>query len=243
MMHTPTTWKDIEPGKKYVILRLDDIQAFAWKESARAVMDEVIKRNATMSLAVIPINLRDDLDTIRYLQKNHEYFELTQHGWNNSLTNGRAEFEDLSKEEAKEKILAGRKIIEPINDYAPITFIPPDNQYSNGTLDALKEEGFKILSSEGNHFFDYDASTYDFDDRYFIGAEQVLYNCKKALDEKNVCVIMMHPQDFVYANGTINPKKFEQFTLMMDKLSKADIEFRTFGDFVHDPDVYRGFIG
>ena len=74
-----------------------------------------------------------------------------------------------------------------------------------------------------------------------IPNDVVVADCMRALDEKNLCVVMLHPQD--YASGSrIDEEKYALYVDLLDRLSMLDARFVTFQDFAYSYTVHEGFI-
>ena len=71
----------ISTSSRMVVLRLDDVQAYAYAPVTRQMMSDALAIHAPMVLAVIPKNLRDDAVTYKYLRANRCDFEFAVHGW------------------------------------------------------------------------------------------------------------------------------------------------------------------
>lgn len=119
----------------------------------------------------------------------------------------------------------------------PVTFIPPYNEYNKNTTRALSRLGFRIISGkESEYKFDgnmmyigYDTQTKYSDQKELIPVDKIIDGCSKSLDEKNVCVIMIHPQDYVKADlKTLDKDKYTQFVELLDRLKKLNAKFITF---------------
>lgn len=205
-----------------VVLRVDDIQAFAWRETTLKMIDDALASNIPPVLAVIPTKLNEDPVISRYLKKNHCKIEIAQHGWNHQ--SDPPEFADLDENEAYQRIIEGRDVLEKITDFPIITFIPPHNIHSEGTGKALIKAGFIIISSEGEGYFDFTTSTYDSATNRLNPISEVVGQCKEGLSKKNICVVMLHPQDYT-TNNEHDEEKYEMYSQLLSELNKLDASF------------------
>ena len=136
-----------------------------------------------------------------------------------------------TEEEALNRILAGRDVMETIFREPVYTFIPPHNMYSDGTMAALAEAEIPLVSSEGEAYFDYDATTFDFADDELVRSRSVIRACEEKFEDGEVCVIMLHPQDF--ADGQeLNPTKYEEYLDLLEWIEEENISSVRFKDFV-----------
>lgn len=215
-------------GSQLVVLRIDDVQAFAWHDISIRMIDEALGRNIPLALGTIPLGLEEDKEIVRYLKRNNCNLELALHGWNNRIDI--PEFGSLTEAEARIKIEKGKPILERIDDEPIITFIPPNNVYSQGTAAALEKEGFKIISSEGDGPFDYTAATFDFYLNEIIAASDVIGKCREAFRDSEACIIMLHPQDYAAADGSLDLQKYQNYIALLDLLNEEGASFVTFED-------------
>lgn len=215
----------IAAGNKYVILRIDDIQAHSFREVSMKMINDGLDRGMTFTLGVIPLGLTDDEVIVDYLSNNSCNFEIALHGWNHRRDV--PEFDGLSELAAQSKIRQGKEILERIIDESIVTFIPPNNVYSEGTFLALKKEGFSVVSSEGDSYFDYSAATYNFSTSELNPVDLVLNDCKKDMKRKDFCIIMLHPQDYTNNDGKLSQEKYAKYLKLLDELEKEQFAFTT----------------
>jgi len=210
-----------------IILRIDDVQAYqriSRRDVTIKMVNEILSRNMSVVLGVIPSpEIKDDMITRNFLVgiSNNSNVEIAQHGYLHTEN----EFMNESYSDARTQIDAGyNNIIKYLHVY-PITFIPPYNVYNDDTEQALIDEGFTILSSGRNESsfgnitklgFDEETKVTGNDD--LVPVSEILKGCNKSLSEKNICVIMIHPQDYA-GNRTINESKFKKFEELLDGIN------------------------
>jgi len=226
-----------KPEENVIILRLDDIQAWAWKNSSQSIINEIISREIPITLGVVPEDLGKDKETLSYLKeiKDSELIEIAQHGY----THEENEFLYLNETQAVERIIAGRNILIKELGVYPTTFIPPYNEYSTATLLALEENNFYINSAKketqifSNTFaiLGYTARTAEFNPERFVPVEEVVSNCRQSLEETGICVVMLHPQDYtINQSDIIHERKYSEFLRLLDELENLNVEFIKFND-------------
>jgi peptidoglycan/xylan/chitin deacetylase (PgdA/CDA1 family) len=223
-----------KPNERTIILRIDDITPWNNLDLMKDMVQDINERGYGVSLGVIPKRLQESDKLIKWLQDINEnpLVELSQHGYEHTEN----EFKSLSYQEAMKKIEVGREIMIRYFGEHPLNFIPPYNVESEGTVNALKNLGFKTLSGSINEFYirdgfasaGYTATTYKYSEDKFVNADQVLKDCKASLDKNGVCVIMMHPQDFT-EDGTVNKEKYSEFIKVLNGLQDLDAEVVNFG--------------
>jgi len=217
------------PGERNVILRIDDVQAFAWRETQIKMIEEALERNMTLVLGVIPGipgSLFEDVELSNFLRRNRCDVEIAIHGYEHSYR----EFGDLEFSEAREKIGKSLDILGLIGSDI-VSFIPPDNAISNDSILALGSHGIDVVSAgydSGKYGFT--SSTYDWANKKLESTKVVLKECEYALDTSGLCIIMLHPQDYSDGKGNHDPEKYDEYLALLDGVAKLDAEIITLRD-------------
>lgn len=214
-----------------VILRLDDVQAYTWPDISKRVIEDTTAMRLPLVAGVIPANIDDDPALYAFLQDHHCSLEFAVHGWDHiESIPGRGEFAFRSYEEAAGDIHHGKAVIEKLAREKVTVFIPPNNEHSTGTAEALREAGLTTVSSFGKGQYDYDATTYDFAQKRFFTADEVVAACNgRFAGGDPLCVIMIHPQDFV-TNHQFDGKKYKEYQRILSVLSGQGVSFGRFKD-------------
>lgn len=229
------------PEERSIILRLDDVQGQIWDTVVINLTDTVLRNNMSVTLAVIPDSGLDKNPLIRnYIidKAKDPRIEIAQHGFNHS----EFEYLNLSEQRSYELTKLGyNKIVDILGVY-PITFISPYGEYGEDAIISLSKLGFKIISArETEYFFDEDADIahvgYDFitsiDQRELVPVGDVSRVCNGYLEERNLCVVLIHPQDYVNEDRlTLNETKYKEFVKLLNELGKLDAKFITFKDMI-----------
>lgn len=221
---TPFSQKHSE---KKIVIRIDDIQAFAWQDISTRMIQESLNRGIPPVLGVIPKGLEDDKIIVDFLKSRSCNIEIAQHGWQHSYY----EFVNLTEEQAYQRLIAGKSVLQRLFDEKIVTFIPPNNAYSNESARALDRAGFTIISSEGHGDFDYSASTYDFPNKRLVPIQDIVEKCDDSLMKKNLCIIMVHPQDYA-TNDKFDEEKFDTYLQLLDKLEDLNASFVRMKDLI-----------
>jgi len=220
-------------GDRQVILRLDDVQAFAWRDVSFAIVNEATSRKIPLVLGIIPFRLQDDPATTGYIKKNVCNLEIAQHGWStDKYAHDTNETEKLNETNIYFNIMAGKSELEKISSDPVITFIPPFNVYSSKTAYALKSAKFSIISSDNGGLYDSTTLTYDYQKNESISTSKIVSSCEEAFKKSLPCIIMIHPQDFA-TNGKLDEKKYYAFTALLDDLQGRNVTFVRFKDIYH----------
>lgn len=220
-----------EPGARNIIIRVDDIQAYAWTDISTQMIEDAKIRSVPLVLGVIPIGLRDDFEFYTYLREERCFVEYALHGWDNlepEPTVG--EFAQLDEDEARDRLEKGINVIDRLARTDLVTFIPPLNQLSPGAHAALEELDFKVVSSYGDRRYDMDTSTFDFVIDEIVTLDRIVAECDAAFAAgEGECVIMMHPQDFL-TDGELDTEKYALYIEVLDYYNSNDYTFVRFID-------------
>lgn len=121
---------------QYVMLRLDDYQAF-WKRNLfETVIDKIALQNVPQTIAVIPENLSDSQDALKNLKKlqtNHK-IELAMHGYNHKS-------EEFNKT-LEEQLITLKKSLKELKNLGSVkiySVIPPLDRVNAYTSEAMKK--------------------------------------------------------------------------------------------------------
>jgi peptidoglycan/xylan/chitin deacetylase (PgdA/CDA1 family) len=238
-------------NKRVVILRLDDVQAFAWNNLTIEIINDVLKRNLSITLGVIPQYLSDDKIMRNYLRNvsRNPHIEIAQHGYDHKDN----EYKYLSEEEAYKTTNIGLSEIVNVTGRYPVTFIPPNNIINgSNTTNALSSLGFKIISGDVRFEYDNNIMNMGFststlndsgsDDSVIEPlqhVEKIIADCLLTIEDTNICVIMMHPQDYSLDNGSADPEKINNYLIpLLDSIAN-NIKSITFSDLM-SPEYKEG---
>jgi predicted deacetylase len=220
-------------SSKNVVLRIDDVQANVWTDISIRMITDAISVDAPVSLGIIPKGLSTDTKLTAFLKQHNCNVEIAQHGWDHKAQDDYSspEFADLSYEDAKTRIQKGKKELDAISMYPLTTFIPPQNLTNDNTDKALHDLGFNVVSAEGQKYFDYDISPYDWSKKELLPIEDVISACEKEFTKTNLCVVMIHPQD--YTTGSFfDVQKYNQYKALLTKLKEQGYNLTTFHQYV-----------
>jgi parallel beta-helix repeat protein len=230
---------------KLIIIRLDDVQAWAWRDISIRITEDTLNRDIPITLGVIPKDSGTDQVLAGYLREKalDSRVEIAQHGTDHS----EQEFVNLSRWEAIKLASSGKSELERAVGVAPVTFIPPENAYGDSTTSALSSLGFSVLSAGRDEYendgklqkvgyttsmqkFGADGST------RLTTPSEILLDCENTSNPLSLCVIMIHPQDFAGKDGSIDESKYSSYTQLLDRLETGKYYlFATFRDLLACP--------
>jgi hypothetical protein len=221
---------EVRLSRRNVVLRIDDVQAYAWNNISSKMINESLSRKIPVVAGVIPFRIEQDAFISNYLRKNSCNIEIAQHGWSDSsYTHNATGIESLPDEKLLSGLIEGKARLENLSGGPVKTFIPPNNIEGPKIIHAIYRAGFSRVSSEGNTFYDYSVSGFDSSENNLTNISKILNSCEKVFSENKPCVIMLHPQDYM-AGGTLDLGKYKSFLNMLDELEKRNVTFARFSD-------------
>ena len=161
--------------------------------------------------------------------------EIAVHGWDHSTEYGErpvAEFEDISEVGATERFALGIDTISKTFHIAPITFIPPGNRLSKAGHVAIGKTTFRIVSAADNNKYDMSVSTYDFEIKKLIPVGNIMKECTASIKKKKLCVIVVHPQDYL-TDSKIDDSKYTTYIDLLKKIASENWQVVTFNELLN----------
>ncbi len=227
---------DVTPTSKNVILRLDDVQAYGWSDISVRMMKDTIEHDMPIVAGIIPKGVAGDLMLVNFLERQKCNIEFALHGYDHGAISDFdelvGEFELLSYQDAALRLEKG---IEEINAMVRVpitTFIPPQNRISFEATAALADYDL-FLSKSGNGYYDYDAKTWNYNDNTLVAAVEVIKVCDETFKKgDDVCVIMLHPQDFLDEEGALDEGKYGEYLKLLDLIKLSEFSTVRFSDMI-----------
>ena len=228
------------PKERTIIFRLDDVQGYLWNKIVINITNTVLAKNMSITLAVIS-NRSIDKDPLinNFLvdKVKDPRVEIAQHGTDHTYY----EYPNLTEEETYSLAKIGLdKIIDVLN-VRPVTFIPPNNELNENNTQAFSRLGIKIISGKkGDYDFNGEISKLGYDtltkysaNTSLIPIRDIILACNNSFARKNICIIMIHPQDYIDDdNKTMNGTRYFEFTKLLGELTKTGAKFSTFKDLI-----------
>lgn len=233
-----------EIGCNCVAFRLDDVQDYSLTQAQMKVIDVFQEKNADLTIGVIGGLIGEDNNIIGFikekLQNSNTVLEIASHSWNNSpMTSFSKEKQDTTIKNTNEQL---KKIFGVI----PTVFIPPENVYSQDTIDVLKSNNFTHLSSSfnydfppfplsGSSFFRFpqgaQTAVFDTESNLWIIEERetIVDDVISSINNHGYAVVMMHPPDFslndngIYRNN-FNEKQINELELLIDDIRNLGLK-------------------
>ena len=221
------------PQNRFIVMRVDDIQDFAFRDAQLFLLKHSIETNIPLSLAVIAGMFGEDaeiLETTRLAVASG--CEVGVHGWKH---------ENLANLSIKEQItllFQAKNRIKELLGIDTRLLIPPMFSFDNNTISAMHEESYAIISTCADlHEPSYvsgiknipatvELSTLSNNVWQMKSIDAINAEVEKSFELHEYAVIVTHPQEFM-SNGQINQTARESYINLLAKLSKT-CQFTTF---------------
>jgi Polysaccharide deacetylase len=126
-----------------VVFRLDDLQDYWINDTQILLMDSFIDRGLNLTAGLIMHNIGNDSSIIKKVSEGYKkgLFELGLHGWEH------VNYTRLSEDEQRISLLNANEKMQRLFGNKSDVFIPPYNEFNNGTIKAMMKVNLKVLSS------------------------------------------------------------------------------------------------
>ena len=197
------------PKPPVIVVRIDDIQDYAFKEAQLYLIEYSRVNKIPVSLAIIPKVFGQDREIVEATkQAIKSGSEAVVHGW---------EHEDLAQltlDEQKLRLLEAKQSLEKTLDTETTVLVPPMFSYNNNTIEAMETTGYTIVSGltefheEGwasaniqsvpatIELSDYPNQTWQMKSRSVVMKE-----VEASIEEYGYAMIVTHPQEFMKDDG------------------------------------------
>ena len=215
-----------------LVIRVDDVQDFAFREAQLFLLNESIINQVPLSLAVIVGMFGEDggiVQTVKLAVSSGS--EVAVHGWKH---------EDLAKLSFGEQVALlsrSRTQAKEMLDYDVEVLVPPMFSFDEDTLAAMNEEGYNIISTVADYvepglmsnvislpatieLSDFSNGIWNMKSLDSIKAE-----ISRSVQKYGFAVIVTHPQEFIN-DGELNQVSTELYRALLNTL-KEDYSFET----------------
>jgi len=215
-----------------LVIRVDDIQDFAFREAQLFLLNESVINHVPLSLAVITGMFGEDREVVQTVKLAVSLgSDVAVHGWKH---------EDLAKLSFREQVallFQSRSRIKEILDFDTRVLVPPMFSFSEDTMAAMHEEGYNIMSTFADlpepgsiskvislpatvELSDYSNGTWEMKSSDSVKAE-----VSRSIQKYGFAVIVTHPQEFL-TDGELNQVNVELYRALLRTL-KEDYSFKT----------------
>lgn len=215
-----------------LVMRVDDIQDFAFREAQFFLLNESMINDVPLSLAIIAGMFGEDREIVQTVKLAVSLgSEVAVHGW---------EHEDLAKFSFGEQVALlsqSRSRIKEMLDFDVKVLVPPMFSFNEDTIAAMHGEGYNIIST----ITDYaepglmlkvinipatiELSDFSNDTWSMKSFDSVKAEISKSIQKYGFAVIVTHPQEFV-TDGRLNQDCIELYRTLLITL-KENYSFKT----------------
>lgn len=220
-------------SSRQIILRVDDIQDFAFKDGQLYLLKYAIDNKIPLSLAIIAGMFGEDSEILDITKKSLTAgSEACVHGWNHE------NFETLTLPEQLTILFKSKNQINEKLNVIPKVLIPPGFRFNSDTIYAMNEQSYLILSTCA----DFDKPDFEIQIKKIPATVELSVVSNGVWNMKNVdvlisevensfeaygyAVIVTHPQEFI-SNSTLNQVTVDKFENLIKKLNE-NCYFTTF---------------
>jgi len=223
-------------SSRQLILRVDDIQDFAFKDGQLYLLNYAIDNKIPLSLAIIAGMFGEDSEILDITKKSVTAgSEACVHGWNHE------NFETLTLPEQLAILFKSKNQINEKLNVIPKVLIPPGFSFNSDTIYAMNEQSYLILSTCA----DFDKPDFKSQIKNIPATVELSVLSNGVWNMKNVdvliseveksfgaygyAVIVTHPQEFT-SNNMLNPVTVDKFESLIKNLHET-CAFTTFENF------------
>jgi peptidoglycan/xylan/chitin deacetylase (PgdA/CDA1 family) len=216
-----------------VVIRLDDVQDYAFKEAQLYLLNYSTQNKIPLSLAIIPGYFGQDNELIEAIKQNiNSGSEITVHGW---------EHENMSQytfSEQKIRLINSKQLLKDTLNVETDILVPPMFSYNDDTIRAMEETGYATISGISEfhkkewisqkiqsipatiELSDYSNNTWQMKD---ISA--IIPEIESSIEEYGYAIIVTHPQEFMNGNE-LNLDATVNYEQLLQEIAK-DSSFNT----------------
>ena len=219
--------------KRFVVIRVDDIQDYAFAEGQHFLLNYSAESSIPLSLSVIAGEFGSDKRIVDGLRSAlNSGCEVTIHGWQHE------NLSSFSVVEQTRLLFESKSRLKELLNVTASVLVPPTFGFNNDTLKAMKVEGLtiistisefsdeKILSGVLNIPATVELSVLANGVWKIKSVDSLAEEIEKSLGFYGYAVIVTHPQEFM-SNGTMNQATTESYVRLLKKIGKT-CQFTTF---------------
>lgn len=221
------------PHSRLLVLRIDDIQDFAFRDGQLFLLNFSRENNLPLSLAVIAGMFGEDVELVEAVRSEVALgSEVGVHGWKH---------ENLAELEFYEQmhiLFQAKNKMKELLDVEPELLVPPEFSFNEATISAMREESYSVIST----CLDYHQPATFLEVRNIPATvevsvlldgvwkmknpESLLAEVEQSFKSYGYAAIVTHPQEFI-SNGTLVEDYATSFANLLNDLSET-CRFTTF---------------
>lgn len=221
------------PQDHFIVIRVDDIQDFAFRDAQLFLLEHGVENKLPLSLAVIAGMFGEDLEILEAVRLAvASGSEVGVHGWKHE------NLAHFSLDEQISILFQAKSRIKQLLGVDTRLLVPPMFSFDNNTISAMSQESYDIVST-----------CTDFHEPSFISGiknipatvelsillnnvwqmksiDTISAEVEKSFESYGYAAIVTHPQEFT-SDGQINQTSTESYVNLLAKLNET-YQFTTF---------------
>jgi len=219
--------------ERYIVLRVDDIQDYAFRDAQLFLLNYSVEADLKMSLGVISGMFGEDQQVLEATRSAvMSGSEVGIHGWNHE------DLAVLSMSEQRDILFQAKSRIRQLLGVDATLLIPPMFSFNEDTISAMHEESCNVIST----CTDYDEPSLDAEVKnipatvelsvlsgntwHMKSVDEVMAGVERSLELYGYAAIVTHPQEF-FTDGKLNQKAVDSLIILLEKLGET-FHFTTF---------------
>jgi len=219
--------------ERYIVLRVDDIQDYAFRDAQLFLLNYSVEADLEMSLGIISGMFGEDqqvLEATRSAVRSGS--EVGIHGWNHE------DLAVLSMSEQRDILFQAKSRIRQLLGVDATLLIPPMFSFNEDTISAMQEESCNVISTCA----DYDEPSLEAEIKnipatvelsvlsdnawHMKSVNEVTAEVERSFELYGYTAIVTHPQEF-FTDGKLNQKAVDSLIILLEKLGET-FHFTTF---------------
>lgn len=219
--------------ERYIVLRVDDIQDYAFRDAQLFLLNYSVEADLGMSLGVISGMFGEDqqvLEATRSAVRSGS--EVGIHGWNHE------DLAVLSVSEQRDILFQAKSRMRQLLGVDATLLIPPMFSFNEDTISAMQDESCNVIST----CIDYDEPSFDAEIKnipatvelsilsgntwHMKSVNEVMAEVERSFELYGYAAIVTHPQEF-FTDGKLNQNAVDSLISLLEKLG-GTFHFTTF---------------
>jgi peptidoglycan/xylan/chitin deacetylase (PgdA/CDA1 family) len=192
-------------SKSPIVIRIDDVQDFAYRDVQLLLLEYSIKNDIPLSLAAIPSALGSDMLLLNALKSAvHSGSEVTAHGWEHE------DLTTLTERQQENALQESKSHLQELFAVNLTVLVPPLFKYNEDTLTAMRATNYSVVSGlsefhkigllpPGVMSVPATVEVSDYENGVWImkTLDQLLKGVHESLTANGYAVVVTHPQEFI----------------------------------------------
>jgi len=208
-----------------IVIRIDDIQDFAFKKAQLFLLNSSIHNHVPLSLAVITSMFGADVEILQAVKLAvNSGCAVAAHGWEHE------DLVELTFTEQLRLLFQAKNQIRETLGVVTKTLVPPMFSFNGATLNAMREEDYDIISSSedllepglisGVRSLPATVEFSDFSNESWTvkSIESIKAEITMSVQRYGFAVILTHPQEFI-TGGELNSATVELYETLLENLN------------------------